>query len=100
MRNDEKSFYNRELSIREKLGFPPYQELIEITSKSRNWEKNKSTFFDILREYCDIYEILSDRTKAIFLCKTKERQIFFNALEKIADKYKINIVSVDVCPYF
>ena len=100
VRNDEKSFYNRELSIREKLGFPPYQELIEIRSKSRNWEKNKSTFFDSLREYCDIYEILSDKTKAIFLCKTKERQIFFNALEKIADKYKINIVSVDVCPYF
>ncbi len=98
-RNDADMFYRRELSIREKLRFPPCGELISIQFSGRNWLKNRDLILDELKKSGDIYE--SDTSKKTeVLWKVSERKKSFEILEAILKKYRITNFSVDPTPYF
>ncbi len=99
VRNDTEAFYRRELSIREKLQFPPYGDLIEISFSGKRWQQNKDNVFSELEKFGEIYEISSGK-KDVFWWKISDRKNAFELLEKAIEKYGITKISVDTTPYF
>ncbi|MCM8822012.1 MAG: hypothetical protein NC831_04270 [Candidatus Omnitrophica bacterium] len=99
VRNDYEGFYKRELSIREKLMFPPYGDLIEIGFYGNNWKRNKDAVFEELKRCGEIYEISTDR-KETFLWKVTSRETAFEILEKVVERHRITKISVDTNPFF
>jgi len=94
------TFYNRELSIRNQLKFPPFGELISIRFSGRNWLKNRDLILNELKQFGDIYQSETENKESEILWKSPERKKAFEALELILKKYKITNYSVDPTPYF
>ncbi|MCX7705284.1 MAG: hypothetical protein N2115_03370 [bacterium] len=99
-RDNSENFYKRELSIREKLMFPPFGEFIELGFSGRKWHKNRNTIFDELRQYGEIYEISSGETENRIWWKVSDREKAFELLKSIVEKYRIQKISLDTTPYF
>ncbi|MCM8816129.1 MAG: hypothetical protein NC913_01250 [Candidatus Omnitrophica bacterium] len=99
-KNNYENFYKRELSIRKKLMFPPFGELIEICFSGRNWGKNKNFVFDELKKFGEIYEVSPKEKEDTVWWKVLDRKIAFEILQSVIDKYRITKISLDTTPYF
>ncbi len=88
-RNNHENFYRRELSIREKLMFPPFGELIEMSFTGKNWQKNRNNVFEEMKQSGEIYEISSREKEDTVWWKILDRKTAFEILGTIIEKYKL-----------
>ncbi|MCM8765184.1 MAG: hypothetical protein NC830_07500, partial [Candidatus Omnitrophica bacterium] len=99
VRDDYEGFYKRELSIREKLMFPPCGDLIRTGFYGKNWKRSRDAVFEELKRCGEVYEIYTDK-KETFLWKITSRKRAFEILEKVVEKFRITKISVDTNPFF
>ena len=94
--NEPEHFYNYELSIREKLGFPPFSHMIDILFPLRMQEKQFASFCEDLGKTGKIYpeESWKQKRKKISW-KVPEIENSLKYLQEIMEKHKLHQISVN-----
>ncbi len=108
--NNYISFYNNEMVIRKKLGYPPFYNIVVIKITSENYEKlkeeSKKIYNYLNRELDDNFIILGPSLARIFklknkynfniIIKYKYEENLLNILSNIRDNFISNKVLLDI----
>lgn len=105
--HDYLSFYNREISIRKKLNYPPFVSIVLIKISSVNYDKCYSEAYKIKRylernnvnflgpSNCNMTKINNKYYMQIII-KYKHLKVIYRYLKEISDMYKISKVKIDI----
>lgn len=108
--HDYINFFNEEMNIRKRLGYPPYYYICYIRINSRNDKegyKESLKIKKVLEKYLDKTVILGPSVSGVFkinniyrygiTLKYKKQENLYEVLNKIIDVYKSNnLVTIDV----